>query len=40
MFYGQNGATLCACAVDADHWKQAQAAAVAASVIDKVRTNF
>lgn len=40
VFYDLDGATLCACAVDSDHWAQAQAAALAASAIDKARTNF
>ena len=40
VFYDLDGVTLCACAVDSDHWKQAQAAALAASAIDKARTNF
>ena len=39
-FYDQDGATLCACAVDSDHWRQARATAATASAIDKARTNF
>ena len=40
VFYDQDGATLCACAVDSDHWRQARATAATASAIDKARTNF
>lgn len=40
VFYDRNGDTLCACAVGSEFWNEAQAKALAASAIDKARTNF